>query len=386
MPVTKKTAWAWYFFSSSRTFGVHSGSGPSSKVRTILWSGIRRLVGPPGARASMTGPPPRMRPGTWSVAAGGGPGGRRRSRCARSRVRPACRRARRAAAAAGDSAWAPCAGRFSSSTGRLLRSRTAPERARSRCRRGWDRPRGWHRGATGRRSRGPGRDLGPVTGDTGGGLDGPSGSRRHAQLLRPGGADADRHTARHGGPRLRHSRIRALRGYGNVPASHDRCRGDRRPGRLGRGRDPHPVGLLPGGRARDRQPGCGGTAADDRAEQQHRVTGAAEGDEPADTAVLPASAPAHVDEDGAVGSVGERAPLTGTAFAGTAFAGTVFAGTFRRTGQFPPRAVPLNRHVGQLTQLMQLTQLIQLPETGTISPFIHRCTHIPPEADSPTRH
>lgn len=58
MPVTKKTPWASYFFSSSSTFGVHSGSGPSSKVSTIRWSGMRRVfAGSVVDRASMTGPP-----------------------------------------------------------------------------------------------------------------------------------------------------------------------------------------------------------------------------------------------------------------------------------------------------------------------------------------
>ncbi len=72
VPVTKKTPCAWYFFSSSSTRGVHTGSGPSSKVSTIRWSGIRSVsAGSVALRASMTGPPSRTCSGTRSVAAGG---------------------------------------------------------------------------------------------------------------------------------------------------------------------------------------------------------------------------------------------------------------------------------------------------------------------------
>ncbi len=70
MPVTKKTACASCFFSTSRTRGVQVGSGPSSKVRTSRWSGTLRLSVRP-ARVSMTGPPSRIFSGTSVVAAGG---------------------------------------------------------------------------------------------------------------------------------------------------------------------------------------------------------------------------------------------------------------------------------------------------------------------------
>lgn len=108
VPVTKKTACASYSFSLSRTLGVHSGSGPSSKVSTSLWSGTFSALGVVVPRASMTGPPLRIRSGTWSVAAGGVRGGPPGSRCAHSRAASASRAGRRAAAKAADSAWAVC--------------------------------------------------------------------------------------------------------------------------------------------------------------------------------------------------------------------------------------------------------------------------------------
>lgn len=70
VPVTKKTPCASCSASTSRTFGVHSGSGPSSKVRTSLWSGTEKVAGLP-SRFAMTGPPSMTSSGTWSVAAGG---------------------------------------------------------------------------------------------------------------------------------------------------------------------------------------------------------------------------------------------------------------------------------------------------------------------------
>ena len=50
--------------STSRTFGVQSGSGPSSKVSTSLRSGHVQAGGPASPRASMTGPPSRIFSGT----------------------------------------------------------------------------------------------------------------------------------------------------------------------------------------------------------------------------------------------------------------------------------------------------------------------------------
>ncbi len=40
-PVTKKSARMSWAFSTSSTFGVHSGDGPSSKLSTTVLSGMR---------------------------------------------------------------------------------------------------------------------------------------------------------------------------------------------------------------------------------------------------------------------------------------------------------------------------------------------------------
>ncbi len=68
MPVTKKTACASCFFSTSSTFGVQVGSGPSSKVSTRRWSGTLSVAALP-ERASITGPPSSISSGTSVVGA-----------------------------------------------------------------------------------------------------------------------------------------------------------------------------------------------------------------------------------------------------------------------------------------------------------------------------